>query len=126
MYLIFGLSFPGHSLLMHLITGTLVFNIFVKKGVYSLALISSMVLFLGRWSNYIIQVQHIEFLAVASFLVSILIIEKKPLISGLFYAFSISLKHIAIIFLPIFFIKAGILIRNRNIFNFWESQKNIY
>ena len=111
------------SLLMHLITGILVFNIYIKKGFYNLAIISSIILLLGRWSNYIIKVQHIEFVTVAFLISSILIIQKKPLISGILYGISISLKHIGILFLPVLLIKLGKSTRNKKSFSLKKAQK---
>tara|TARA_Y100001968_G_C19423782_1_gene753228 strand:+ start:758 stop:1861 length:1104 start_codon:yes stop_codon:yes gene_type:complete len=106
------------SLLAHIIIGTSIFYLYLRNGFFGLGLISATIIFLGRWSNYIIRVQHLEYLAIAFLILSLILFEDKPFISGVLMSGSLCVKHLAIIFLPIILISAGLKIKNWHLSNF--------
>ena len=111
------------SLFAHIIIGTSTFYLYLRKGLYSLGFISATLIFFGRWSNYIIKVQHLEYVAVAFLVLSLLLIEDKPFVSGLLMSGSLCVKHIAIILLPIILISSGLKIKNWQLLNFTVELK---
>ncbi|WP_114993600.1 hypothetical protein [Synechococcus sp. UW179A] len=65
-------------------------------------LIACSILLLGRWSAYIVNVQHLEFAAILPILLAGQQLNRRPKFSALMFGLSLSVKHIGIILLPSF------------------------
>ena len=104
-----AISFIGHTFI-----GVTIFYLYSQKGYKGLGFVAAFVLLTGRWSNYVIKVQHLELITVGLLLASLLIFSKKPFISGLLMAGSICLKHFGVIILPIVLIRIYELNKKEN------------
>ncbi len=85
----------------HASIGLSIFYVFWEKGYSSLGLVATTIIFLGRWSNYIIKVQHLEFLAISCLTIGLLLIKKNRFYSGLLIGISLCTKHLAVLIIPI-------------------------
>ena len=93
----------------HLGIGILTFSIYNQQRKPISGIIACSILLLGRWSAYIINVQHLEFAAILPILLAAQQLNRRPNFSALVFGLSLSIKHIGIILLPSFLLglKAG-------------------
>ncbi|MFH0792670.1 MAG: hypothetical protein V2A74_01415 [bacterium] len=56
----------------------------------------------NRWTMHVAYIAHTDFLALLPFLLSLLLLDKRPRTAMLLYSVSLALKHIAILILPLF------------------------
>jgi len=92
----------GIGLSCHLGLGLLTFHIYNRQHKPLAGLIAMSVLLLGRWSAYIIDVQHLEFPAVLAIVAACHQLNRRPWLSALLLSLSLSIKHIGILLLPCF------------------------
>lgn len=92
----------GISLACHLGLGLLTFHIYNRQRKPLAGLIAISILLLGRWSAYIIDVQHLEFPAVLAIVAAGQQLNRRPTLSAFLFSLSLSIKHIGIILLPCF------------------------
>lgn len=90
------------NLASHLGLGLLTLHIYNRQHKPIAGLIACSILLLGRWSAYIIDVQHLEFPAILAIVAAGHQLNRRPLLSALLFSLSLSIKHIAIILLPCF------------------------
>lgn len=93
------------NLISHLGLGLLTLHIYSQQRKPLLGLIACSILLLGRWSAYIIDVQHLEFPAILAIVAAGHQLNRRPTLSALLFGVSLSIKHIAIILLPCFLIR---------------------
>lgn len=94
----------------HLGIGMLTFSIYNQQRKPFSGIIACSILLLGRWSAYIINVQHLEFAAILPILLAGQQLNRRPNFSALMFGLSLSIKHVGIILLPSFLLglKAGL------------------
>lgn len=90
------------NLVSHLGLGLLTLHIYHQQRKPLLGLIACSILLLGRWSAYIIDVQHLEFPAILAIIAAGHQLNRRPMLSALLFSLSLCIKHIAIILLPCF------------------------
>lgn len=90
------------NLASHLGLGLLTFHIYNRQHKPIAGLIACSILLLGRWSAYIIDVQHLEFPAILAIIAAGHQLNRRPTLSALLFSLSLCIKHIAIILLPCF------------------------
>ena len=86
----------------HLGIGILTFSIYNQKRKPISGIIACSILLLGRWSAYIINVQHLEFAAILPILLAGQQLNRRPNMSALMFGLSLCIKHVGIILLPSF------------------------
>lgn len=92
----------GIGLACHLGLGLLTFHIYNRQQKPLAGLIAISILLLGRWSAYIIDVQHLEFPAILAITAAGQQLNRRPTLSAFLFGLSLSIKHIGIILLPCF------------------------
>lgn len=90
------------GLACHLGLGLLTFHIYNRQQKPVAGLIAISILLLGRWSAYIIDVQHLEFPAILAITAAGQQLNRRPTLSALLFSLSLCVKHIGIILLPCF------------------------
>ena len=90
------------SLACHLGITAVTFSIYSRRGKPLSGLIACSILLLGRWSAYIINVQHSEFAAILPILLAGQQLNRRPKLSALLFGLSLCVKHVGIILLPSF------------------------
>lgn len=90
------------NLASHLGLGLLTFYIYNRQRKPLAGLIACSILLLGRWSAYIIDVQHLEFPAILAIVAAGYQLNRRPTLSALLFSLSLCIKHISIILLPCF------------------------
>lgn len=90
------------NLASHLGLGLLTFYIYNRQRKPLSGLIACSILLLGRWSAYIIDVQHLEFPAVLAIVAAGYQLSRRPILSALLFGASLCIKQIGIILLPCF------------------------
>lgn len=90
------------SLACHLGIGVLTFQTYRSRSMPFLGLIACTVLLFGRWSAYIIDVQHLEFIALLPLLIAGHQLKRRPILSALLFGLSLCVKQIGILVLPCF------------------------
>ena len=93
------------NLFCHLCIGILIINVYKHEHKIVSGLVACGILLLGRWSSYIINVQHLEFIAILPILLAGHQLQRKPKLSALLFGLSLSVKHVGIILLPSFLIE---------------------
>ncbi len=107
------------NLASHLGLGLLTFYIYNRQRKPLAGLIACSILLLGRWSAYIIDVQHLEFPAILAIVAAGHQLNRRPTLSALLFSLSLCIKHISIILLPCFLLgllaaSAGLNIRAKS------------
>ena len=90
------------NLACHLGIGVLTFSVYNRRGKPLSGLIACSILLLGRWSAYIVNVQHSEFAAILPILLAGHQLNRRPKLSALLFGLSLCVKHVGIILLPSF------------------------
>jgi uncharacterized membrane protein len=90
------------NLACHLGLGLLTFHIFNRQQKPISGLIACSILLLGRWSAYIIDVQHLEFPAILAIVAAGDQLRRRPPLSALLFGLSLCMKQIGILLLPCF------------------------
>ena len=90
------------NLACHLGIGLLTFHVYNRERKPISGLIACSVLLLGRWSAYIIEVQHLEFSAILAILAAGHQLNRRPTVSALLFGLSLCIKQVGIIVLPCF------------------------
>ena len=90
------------NVICHLGIGVLTLSIYCQQRKPVSGLIACSILLLGRWSAYIINVQHLEFAAILPILLAGQQLNRRPKFSALMFGVSLCIKHIGIILLPSF------------------------
>lgn len=98
------------NLACHFGIGLLAFDIYKRERKPISGLIACSILLLGRWSAYIINVQHLEFAAILPILAAGHQLRRRPTLSALLFGLSLCIKQIGIILLPCFLL--GLHIEN--------------
>ncbi len=93
------------TLACHLGLGLLTFHIYNRQNKPLLGLIACSILLLGRWSAYIVQVQHLEYPAILAIVAAGSQLKKRPTLSALLFGLSLSIKHMGILLLPCFLVE---------------------
>ena len=91
----------------HLGIGILTFSIYNQQRKPISGLIACSILLLGRWSAYIVNVQHLEFAAILPILLAGQQLNRRPTFSALMFGLSLCVKHVGIILLPCFLLGLG-------------------
>ncbi len=91
-------------LLFNLSIASLLFYIPVKKNFVILSLVFSLFWLFNRWTLHVGKTADIDFVAVFFLLLSLYCFRRQRLLSYLFLGFSLGIKHIGIIVLPLFVI----------------------
>lgn len=92
------------NLVSHLGLGLLTFHIYNRQRKPLAGLVACSIVMLGRWSAYIIDVQHLEFPAILAIVAAGHQLNRRPTVSALLFSLSLCIKHISIILLPCFLI----------------------
>ena len=95
------------NLFCHLGIGIVTFSIYYQQRKPISGLIACSILLLGRWSAYIVNVQHLEFAAILPLLLAGQQLNRRPNFSALMFGLSLCIKHIGIILLPSFLLGLG-------------------
>ena len=90
------------NLFFHLCMGVVTFNIYYQQRKPISGIIACSILLLGRWSAYIVNVQHLEFAAIFPILLAGQQLNRRPKLSALMFGLSLSFKHVGIVLLPSF------------------------
>ena len=90
------------NVICHLGIGILTFSIYNQQRKPISGIIACSILLLGRWSAYIINVQHLEFAAILPILLAGQQLNRRPNWSALMFGLSLCIKHVGIILLPSF------------------------
>jgi uncharacterized membrane protein len=93
------------NLVSHLCLAWMVVNSYLRKQQILLSFVAASILTLGRWSAYIIDVQHLEFTAISALIGAGLLINRRPAISAFLLGLSLSIKHVGVILVPAFLIQ---------------------
>ena len=88
------------NIFFHLLTGLLIFNVYKHQHKILSGFIACSIFLLGRWSAYIINVQHLEFAAILPILIAGQQLNRRHRLSALMFGLSLSIKHVGIILLP--------------------------
>lgn len=88
------------TLACHGAIGLLVFHCFHRQGKPLTGFVLCAVVLVGRWSSYVVMVQHLEFAALLPMLLSCLLIERNLRLAGLLSGLSLAVKHMGLILLP--------------------------
>lgn len=91
----------------HLGLGLLTLAVFRRHGKPLVGLVALALLLLGRWSNYIIEVQQLDFATILALVAAGLLLRRRPTLSALLFGVSLSLKHLGILLLPCALIELG-------------------
>lgn len=83
---------------------SLILRYYEKRSLWILGFVASSIILLGRWSLYVIRVQHLEFAAIFFLLLSLILLEEKPRLSLLMLSISLGIKQVAILLLPLYLI----------------------
>ena len=90
------------NLFFHLCMGVVTFSIYYQQRKPISGIIACSILLLGRWSAYIVNVQHLEFAAIFPILLAGQQLNRRPKLSALMFGLSLSVKHVGIVLLPSF------------------------
>jgi len=93
------------NLASHLLLAWLVVKVYLKKRMVAMGCIAGGILLMGRWSAYIVNVQHLEFTSICALISAALLIGRKPNLSALLLGLSLSIKHLGVILVPAFLIE---------------------
>jgi hypothetical protein len=92
------------NLIFNLGIATIIFYIFERQKLLLLAIFLTCFWLFNRWTLYVSQVAHIDFLAILLLILSLLIFQKHKWISLLLFSFSLGVKQIAVFLIPIYLI----------------------
>lgn len=82
--------------------GIAIFKYFYKIGQGWFGIFCMAFWLFNRWTMYVVFVGQIEFVAMLPFLLSFLLLQKKPKTAMLLYSLSLAIKHIAIFIFPLY------------------------
>jgi uncharacterized membrane protein len=89
----------------HLGLGLLTLWVYLKNGKPTAGLLALTILLLGRWSNFIVEVQQLEFASVLSLIAAGLTLRKRPTLSAVLLGLSLSIKHLGVLVMPCYLIQ---------------------
>ena len=92
------------SFVFHIGIVLLTLRYFMIRGLLILGFVASTVILLGRWSIFIISVQHLEFAAIFFLLLSLVFLKEKTKLSLLLFSVSLGIKQIAVFLVPLYLI----------------------
>lgn len=92
------------SYVFHMGVVALILRVFQQRHALLMGIVASMIMLLGRWSLYILQVHHIEFAAIFFLLLSFFLLSRRPKLALLLYSLSLGIKQIGIFLLPLYLI----------------------
>lgn len=93
------------TLACHLALGLLILVVYRRNNRPVAGLVALTLVLLGRWSEYIIEVQQLDFAAILPLLLAGLLLRRRPVVSALLFGLSLSLKHLGILLLPCFLVE---------------------
>jgi uncharacterized membrane protein len=102
------------NLASHLWLVWLVLCTYLKKRQVVMGFVAASIVALGRWSAYIVDVQHLEFTAISPLIAAGMLINRRPVISAILLGLSLSIKHLGIILVPAFLIQFAANTASRN------------
>jgi uncharacterized membrane protein len=82
--------------------GLLIFLDLEKRSSLLLAIFGLIILYFHSYSIIILRINHIDFIAILFLVLSLKVIERKPLLSLVFFGLSLSMKHMAIFAAPLY------------------------
>lgn len=82
--------------------GVLVFLYLYRRGFYALSVASLGLWLFNRWSLYVLQVAHIDFLGVFFLIASVMLAGSWPLTAAFLLGVSLSIKQVALLIVPLF------------------------
>jgi uncharacterized membrane protein len=89
----------------HLGLGLLTLWVYLKHSKPTAGLLAFTILLLGRWSNFIVEVQQLEFASLLALVASGLTLHRRPKVSAVLLGLSLSIKHLGILVMPCFLIE---------------------
>lgn len=90
--------------LFYVAIGGLLFGVLIRRGGWLLAFFGMLFWLFNRWSLYVLQVHHIDFIALFFFVWALVVLPRRQLWALFLLSLSIATKQVALPLVPIFFI----------------------